>query len=58
MNQRHQAVAVLLSCNGITLPYSTILYDKSVSKLDIVKQIAKGLPAAPTPSYFLCDISG
>lgn len=51
----HQAVAVLLSCNGITLPYDTILYDKSVSKIDIVKQIAEELPAAPILSYFLCD---
>lgn len=51
----HQTVAVLLSCNGITLPYDTILYDKSVSKIDIVKQIAEKLPAAPIPSYFLCD---
>lgn len=51
----HQAVAVLLSCNGITLPYDTILYDKSISKIDIVKQIAEELPAAPIPSYFLCD---
>ncbi len=51
----HQTVAVLLSCNGITLPYDTILYDKSVSKIDIVKQIAEELPATPIPSYFLCD---
>lgn len=51
----HQSVAVLLSCNGITLPYDTILYDKSISKIYIVKQIAKELPAAPIPSYFLCD---
>lgn len=51
----HQSVVVLLSCNGITLPYDTILYDKSVSKIDIVKQIAQELPAALIPSYFLCD---
>lgn len=51
----HQAVAVLLSCNGITLPYDIILYDKSVSKIDIVKQIAEELPAASISSYFLCD---
>lgn len=51
----HQAVAVLLSCNGITLPYDMILYDKSVSKIDTVKQIAEELPAAPVSSYFLCD---
>ncbi len=50
----HQTVAVLLSCNGITLPYDT-LYNKSVSKIDIVKQIAEELPATPIPSYFLCD---
>ncbi len=51
----HQTVAVLLSCNGITLPYDMILYDKSVSKIDIVKQIAEELPVAPISSYFLCD---
>ena len=51
----HQAVGVLLSCNGITLNYSIIMYDKSVSKIDIVKQIAEELPTAPTMSYLLCD---
>lgn len=51
----HQAVAVLLSCNGITLNYTMVMYDKSVSKIDIVKQIAEELPAAPISSYFLCD---
>ena len=51
----HQAVGVLLSCNGITLNYSIIMYDKSVSKIDIVKQIAEELPTAPTTSYLLCD---
>ena len=51
----HQAVALLLSCNELTLPYDMILYDKSVLKIDIVKQIVKELPIAPTPSYFLFD---
>ncbi len=51
----HQAVGILLSCNGITLPYDFVLYDKTVSKIDIVKQIASELPVAPTISYFLCD---
>ena len=37
----HQAVGVLLSCNGITLNYTMIMYDKSVSKIDTVKQIAE-----------------
>ena len=51
----HQAVGVLLSCNGITLHYDMIMYDKTVSKIDIVKRIADELPEAPVPSYLLCD---
>jgi hypothetical protein len=51
----HQAVGVLLSCNGITLHYDMIMYDKSVSKIDIVKRIADELPIAPVLSYLLCD---
>ena len=51
----HQAVGVLLSCNGITLPYGMILYDKTVSKIDIAVNIAEELPVAPNLSYLLCD---
>lgn len=51
----HQAVGVMLSCNGITLNYAMILYDKSRSKIQIVCDIAKELPEAPVPSFFLCD---
>lgn len=51
----HQAVAVMLSCNGITLNYAIILYDKSRSKIQIVQEIAEELPEAPVISYFLCD---
>ena len=51
----HQAVAVMLSCNGITLNYAIILYDKSKSKIQIVQEIADELPSAPVKSYFLCD---
>ena len=51
----HQAVSVMLSCNGITLNYAIVMYDKSVSKIDIVKQLAQSLPFAPNPSYLLCD---
>ena len=51
----HQAVSVMLSCNGITLNYAIVMYDKSVSKIDIVKKIAQELPTAPTSSYLLCD---
>ena len=51
----HQAVAVMLSCNGIVLNYSFVLYNKSISKIDIVQSIAKELPVPPVRSYFLCD---
>ena len=51
----HQAVAVILSCNGIVLNYALVLYNKSISKIDIVQSIAKELPEPPVMSYFLCD---
>lgn len=51
----HQAVAVMLSCNGIVLNYAIVMYDKSKSKIQIVCDIAEELPIAPVPSYFLCD---
>lgn len=51
----HQAVAVMLSCNGIVLNYAIIMYDKSKSKIQIVQEIAEELPVAPVISYFLCD---
>ena len=51
----HQAVAVILSCNGIVLNYAFVMYNKSISKIDIVQNIAKELPVPPAMSYFLCD---
>lgn len=51
----HQTVAVMLSCNGIVLNYSFVMYNKSISKIDIVQSIAKELPVPPVMSYFLCD---
>ncbi len=51
----HQAIAVMLSCNGITLNYAILIYDKSVSKIELVSKIASELPAAPVISYLLCD---
>lgn len=51
----HQAVAVMLSCNGLTLNYAIIMYNKSKSKIDIVREIAEELPVPPVISYFLCD---
>ena len=55
LNYGHQSVSVMLSCNGITLNYTTVMYDKSKSKIEIVKDIADKLPKAPVVSYFLCD---
>lgn len=51
----HQAVAVMLSCNGIVLNYAIVMYDKSESKVKIVQDIAAKLPEPPVISYFLCD---
>lgn len=51
----HQAVAVMLSCNGITLNYDWILYTKNDSKIKIVERIAEELPIPPVISYWLCD---
>ena len=51
----HQAVTVMLSCNGITLNYAIILYDKTKTKIQIVRDIASKLPVAPVVSYLLCD---
>lgn len=47
----HQAVAVMLSCNGIVLNYAFVMYNKSISKIDIVQSIAKELPVPPVMSY-------
>ena len=47
----HQAIGVMLSCNGITLNYAILMYDKSVSKIDIVCKIAAELPIPPVVSY-------
>ena len=51
----HQAVGVMLSCNGIVLNYAIVMYDKSRSKIQIVCDIAAELPPPPTVSFFLCD---
>ena len=51
----HQAVSVMLSCNGIVLNYAFVLYNNAVSKIDIVQDIAKELQTPPVQAYFLCD---
>lgn len=45
----------MLSCNGIVLDYAFVMYNKSISKIDIIHSIAKELPVPPVMSYFLCD---
>lgn len=45
----------MLSCNGIVLNYAFVMYNKSISKIDMVQSIAKELPVPPVMSYFLCD---
>jgi len=51
----HQAVGVMLACNGIVLTYAIVMYDKSRSKIQNACDIANELPTPPTPSFFLCD---
>jgi len=51
----HQAVSVMLSCNGVTLNYTVIMYDKSKTKIQIAQDIAAELPTVPVVSYLLCD---
>lgn len=42
-------------CNGLTLNYTVVLYDKSKSKIQIVQDAAGELQKPPVPAYFLCD---
>ena len=51
----HQAVSVMLSCNGKTLNYAFVMYNKTMSKIAILKSIIEELPVTPVVSYFLCD---
>ena len=39
----HQAVSVMLSCNGIVLNYAFVLYNRAISKIDIVSELAAEL---------------
>ena len=51
----HQAVGIMLSRGGLTLNYALIPYDKSKSKIQIVREIAEEPPQASVPACFLCD---
>mgnify|MGYP000003504481 FL=1 len=46
----HQAVGVMLSCNGLSLNYAMVLYDKSRSKIEIVRRIAHQPHHLPQPN--------
>ena len=46
----HQAVGVMLSCNGLSLNYAMLLYDKSRSKIEIVRRIAHQSHHLPQPN--------
>ncbi len=51
----HQAVSIMLSCNGVVLNYDIVMYDKTKSKIEIVKSVIDELLKAPVVSYFLYD---
>jgi len=52
----HQLLAALLSVGSLTLPYHFEHYEKeSISKIDLVCQIANSLLTATGPAYALCD---
>lgn len=49
-------LAALLSVDSLTLPYHFEHFEKnSISKVDMICQIAKSLPTATGPAYALCD---
>ncbi|MCD3203141.1 MFS transporter [Clostridium botulinum C/D] len=52
----HQLVVALLSCDGLVLPYSIKIYDKSnMSKIDIATKLIKSIPKPVNKEYILCD---
>ena len=51
----HQAVGIMLACNGMVLNYAMELYDKTRSKIAIVQSVASELPVPPGQAYLLCD---
>ncbi len=54
----HQAVGVMLSCNGLSLNYAMVLYDKARSKIEIVWRIAQELPYAAECCVFFSATAG
>lgn len=48
-------LSLCFPATGIVLNYDFVMYNKSISKIEIVQNIAKELPVPPVMSYFLCD---
>lgn len=52
----HQILVSLLSCDGLTLPYSIDIYDKnSMSKIQMAQTLIESLPKPQNIGYVLCD---
>lgn len=52
----HQILVSLLSCDGLTLPYSIDIYDKNkMSKIELSKQLISSLPKPENKGYVLGD---
>ena len=52
----HQILVSLLSCDGLVLPYSIDIYDKkSLSKIELAKNLIESLPKPQNKGYVLCD---
>jgi hypothetical protein len=51
----HQFVTIMLQCGDLLLPYDTILYDKSKSKIQIAKEAIMSLPYPVDEGYVLTD---
>ena len=55
MDFGHQAIGVWLACRELLLNYAIILYDKSQSKIELVRSIWDALSVPPNPGYLLCN---
>lgn len=52
----HQLVTVMLSCDNLVLPFTMLLYDKTVmSKIQMAIEVITSLPRPVNKGYVLCD---
>ena len=52
----NQILVLLLSCDGLVLPYSINIYDKNtMSKIEMTQTLIKSLPQPQNKGYVLCD---